>query len=92
FENGQKLAEDIESVDGFEKAFTGIHFNECLIKSRKDANKINEGLLKKGIQGGLVVDRWYPELKNHMLFGISEMHSDEDRKKLVSALKEVSNV
>ncbi len=92
FENGQKLAEDIESVDGFEKAFTGIHFNECLIKSSKDANQINKGLLKKDIQGGLIVDRWYPELKNYMLFGISEMHSDEDREKLVSALEEVSNV
>jgi len=92
FENGQRLAEGIESVDGFEKAFTGIHFNECLIKSSKDANTINKGLLKKDIQGGLIVDRWYPELKNYMLFGISEMHSDEDREKLVSALEEVSNV
>lgn len=92
FENGQRLAEGIESVDGFEKAFTGIHFNECLIKSSKDANTINNGLLKKDIQGGLIVDRWYPELKNYMLFGISEMHSDEDREKLVSALEEVSNV
>jgi glycine dehydrogenase subunit 1 len=72
--------------------FTGIHFNEFVIKSEKDAFSINKNLLRKGIQGGLIIDKWYPELKNCMLFGISELHSNDDIEKLLLALKEVSNV
>ena len=92
FEKGQKLAKQIESLDGLEKEFTGIHFNEFVIKSEKDTNSINKELLKKGIQGGLIIDQWYPELKNCILFGVSELHSDDDIEKLISALKEVTNV
>jgi len=92
FEKGQRLAKRIESLDSFEKVFTGIHFNEFVIKSEKDANIINNELLKKGIQGGLIIDQWYPEHKNCMLFGVSEVHSDYDIEKLISALMEVINV
>ena len=92
FEKGQKLAREIESIDGFEKMFDSVHFNEFVIKCNKDANNINKKLLNKGIQGGLILDTWYPELENCMLFGISEMHSDNDIGKLVSLLKEASYV
>ena len=92
FEKGHRLAKRIESLDSLEKVFTGIHFNEFIIKSEKDANIIIKKLLKKGIQGGLIIDKWYPELKNCMLFGVSELHSNDDIEKLVSALKEVTNV
>ena len=90
FEKGQKLAEKIASIDGLEKVFSGTHFNEFVIKCSTDADKINLNLLKKNIQGGIVLDKWYPELKNCMLFGITEIHSDKDIEKLISALKEVS--
>ena len=77
---------------GFEKRFIGTHFNEFVIKSTIDAKKINKELLKKNIQGGLIIDKWFPELKNCILFGITETHNEEEIKKLLSALKEVSNV
>ena len=92
FEMGQKLAEGIESVDGFKKMFNGVHFNEFVIRCSKDANMINKKLLKKGIQGGLLLDQWFPELKNCMLFGVSEVHSDSDIERFVSVLEEASNV
>ena len=68
FEKGRQLANSITSIDGFKKIFTGSHFNEFVIKCAHDVKKINKNLLKKGIQGGLILDRWYPELKNCMLF------------------------
>jgi len=92
FEKGQKLAKMIGSINGFEKRFTGTHFNEFVIKSKINPNKINKDLLKKGVQGGLILDKCYPELKDCMLFGVSEMHTDKDMEKLVSTLKEVSHV
>jgi glycine dehydrogenase subunit 1 len=72
--------------------FSGVHFNEFVIKCKNDAKTINKKLLKKGIQGGLIIDVWYPNLKNCLLFGITEIHCDSEIDKLISALKEVSNV
>lgn len=88
FEKGQKLAKTIESVHGFEKRFTGVNFNEFVIKCH-DPNKVNKELLKRSIQGGLVLNKWYPELKDCMLLGVSELHTDKDMEKLASALREV---
>jgi glycine dehydrogenase subunit 1 len=88
FEKGQKLAKTIESVHGFEKRFTGIHFNEFVIKCH-DPNKVNKELLKRDIHGGLILNKWHPELKDCMLLGVSELHTDKDMEKLASALREV---
>ena len=92
FEKGQKLAEGIESVDGFKRMFNGVHFNEFVIKCSEDINVISKKLLKKNIQGGLILDQWYPELKNCMLFGVSEVYSDDDIERFVSVLEEVFHV
>ena len=89
FENGQTLASKIKSVNGFKMMFDGIHFNEFVIKCDKDPDQVNQKLLKKGIQGGLVIDNWYEELSNCMLFGTTELHCELDFDELVSALKEV---
>ena len=89
FENGQKLASRIKSVSGFEMMFEGVHFNEFVIKCEKDLKTINKKLLQKGIQGGLMIDDRYKELKNCILFGTTEMHNESDFETLVSALKEV---
>ena len=89
FENGQKLAEKLESIDGFEKVFSGTHFNEFLVKCPVNPLKIHKGLLKKNIHSGLIIEDQFPELKNTMLFGISEIHSNDDIDYLVSNIKEV---
>ncbi len=92
FEKGQKLAKKIESIEGFKKVFTGVHFNEFVIKCPTNASIINNEMLHHGVQGGLILDQLHPELMNCMLFGISEIHSDEDIEKLVTCLKEASHV
>jgi glycine dehydrogenase subunit 1 len=91
-ENGHKLAKKITSLDGFEKKFNGFHFNEFVIKSDINAKKINNKLLKNNIQGGFLIEDFYPNLKNCMLFGTSELHDDIKFEKLIKCLKEVSNV
>jgi len=89
FEKGQVLSDMISSIAGFEKRFTGSHFNEFVIKSKNSAEKINKKLLKNNIQGGLLLKDQYPDLKDCMLFGVTEMHSEEDMNKLVKSLEEV---
>jgi len=88
FDKGQKLASTIGSIRGFEKRFTGVHFNEFVIKCH-DPNKVDKELLKRGIQGGLILNKWHPELIDCMLLGVSELHTDKDIEKLASALREV---
>ena len=92
FEKGQNLANKIKSINGFDLVFDGVHFNEFVVKCPNDPRKINKKLLQWNIQGGLVLEDQYPELKNCMLLGITELNSDEDVDELVSALKEVSYV
>ena len=88
FEKGQALAKKISSITGYEKVFSGIHFNEFIIKC-PDAKKLDEKLLENKIQGGLILDKFHPELKNCMLFGVTELHNEESIEKLLSVMKEV---
>jgi len=92
FEKGQKLARLIDDLFGFKLRFNGTHFNEFVVCCSDDLRKLNHRLLQKDIQGGLILDEFYPELKKCMLIGTSEIHSDEDIDKFVTSLKEVSNV
>jgi glycine dehydrogenase subunit 1 len=92
FEKGEKLAKSIQTINGFNLRFNSTHFNEFVIEFLDDATKLNKRLIEKNIQGGLVLDEFYPELKNCILIGVSEVHSDDDIDIFVKSLKEVSNV
>ena len=92
FENGQNLSKKITSIDGFDLIFKGVHFNEFVIKCPDNPKKINNKLLQRKIHGGLILKDQYPELKNCILFGISEIHTNKEINTLVSALEDVSNV
>ena len=92
FENAEKLSKSIDALNGFKLKFSSTHFNEFVIECSEDVNKLNKRLLQKDIQGGLILDEFYPELKNCMLIGTSEVHTDEDINRFTSSLKEVSYV
>jgi len=89
-EKGQKLAKKISNVKGLKLKFNSLHFNEIVIECSKDPKTINKKLLSKNIQGGLALEDNYPDLKNCVLFGITEIYTDSDIDKLVTALKEVA--
>ena len=87
FEKGQLLADKITKIPGYEKVFSGVHFNEIVIKC-PNVKKLNNELLKNNIQGGLILEEIFSELKNCMLLSVTEMHTDDDIEKLISVLKE----
>lgn len=89
FEKGQYLAKQIESISGCSKPFSGVHFNEFVMKF-SDAKKIHKQLVKKSIQPGYLLENESSEYKNMMLFGVTEMHSEESIQQLLLALREVS--
>jgi glycine dehydrogenase subunit 1 len=89
FERGQALEKKITAIPGFTKMFSGVHFNEFVIRCT-DAKKVHRYLLQNGVHGGLLLEPWYPELQNCMLFGITELHGETSMERLVSLLKEVA--
>ena len=73
FEKANNLADNITSIKGYNKAFSGSHFNDFVIRC-PNPDKLNKRLLKENIQGGLILDKSYPILKNCMLFGVTELN------------------
>jgi len=89
FEKAHDLYEKVCSIKGFEPVFKGDFFNEFLVECPDDPKIINKKLLKHNIQGGLPLEKIFSDLKNCMLFGVTEIHLDEDIEKLISSLEGV---
>ena len=90
YENGQSLSEKICKIKGFSKQFTGDHYNEFLIKYGGDTEKLNKKLLSKNIQGGHEIKNDFHDLQNCLLFGITELYTQDDINNFITILKEVS--
>jgi len=70
--------------------FDAFHFMEFTVnfdKSRKKVSTINDELLSNGVQGGLDISRYYPELGQSALYCVTEVHSHEAIDTLVDKLK-----
>lgn len=91
-ENARKLYEKLISLPWFKPAFSGRYFNEFVLRSSQDVYYMNRELLKRDIIAGLPLEKHFPELERCMLFGITEVYSEEDMDKLVRAIKEVYHV
>ena len=91
-ENARKLYEKLISLPWFKPVFSGRYFNEFVLRSSQDVYYMNRELLKRDIIAGLPLEKHFPELERCMLFGITEVYSEEDMDKLVRAIKEVYHV
>ncbi|OGS44014.1 MAG: glycine dehydrogenase (aminomethyl-transferring) [Euryarchaeota archaeon RBG_13_57_23] len=89
-EHAYLLASRIGSLKGFKAPhFKGTHFNEFVVTSEIDPNRIHEELLSNGIHGGFPLGKDFPELKNSVLYATTEMHTKGDHDRLVNALEAV---
>lgn len=68
-------ARELAAVPGASLPFTGPRFNEFVVKAPADAEKLLAELRKEKIVGGLNLERFYPELKGHLLLCVTEMVS-----------------
>ena len=81
--------DEITKIKGFESAFPNVaFFNEFTIKTSKDTKRIEQKLLEEKILGPLELERFFPELKGHLLFCVTETRTKADIDKLVKVLKE----
>jgi glycine dehydrogenase subunit 1 len=82
------LALPINSIKGFKAPhFKSAHFNEFVVSSDLDSGKIHKGLLERGVHGGFVLDKDFPELKHSTLYTTTEMHTKTDHDKLIAAME-----
>jgi glycine cleavage system P protein (glycine dehydrogenase) subunit 1 len=83
-------AEQLRAIQGVETPFSGPHFNEFVVKTPGDAEFLLEELLKEKIIGGLHLERFYPELKNHLLVCVTETTGREAIDRAVEVYRRVS--
>ncbi len=88
-EKSHKLADMINKLDGFSIRFSGLHFNEFVIKCKNKPDNIIKKLLAKDIQIGPLLSEHFNNLSDCISVGVTESHNTEDMEKLVSILKEV---
>ncbi len=89
YKKSHLLFDKILKIDGFEPLFNSPFFNEFIIKCKKDPRTINKKLLKNNIQGGLVLEDSYPDLKQCMLLGVTEIHTEDEINKFIDVIREV---
>jgi glycine dehydrogenase subunit 1 len=80
----------IKSLEGFKARFgdetSKDFFNEFVIETQKDVKKINKTLLKNGILGPLDLGKVSKDMKNCLLFCVTEQRTKEEIDKLVEIL------
>ncbi len=78
----------LREIPGVATPFSGACFNEFVIRVPGDAGHLLEELRRDKIIGGLQLERFYPELKNHLLICVTEMVSKAAIDRLVAACRQ----
>ncbi len=87
----KEVASRINEIRGWKAPlFSSHHFREFVAVSDKDPDIINKELLKSRITGGLALKRWYPEMRNAVLYCVTECCGDENIERLLGALEGIS--
>ncbi len=81
---------EIQAKTKFKPAFAAPFFKEFSLVSPVPAEKVQEQLKRRSILGGIPMDRFYPELKGHLLFSVTEKRTKAEIDLLVEALKDAA--
>ncbi|MGE5325997.1 MAG: aminomethyl-transferring glycine dehydrogenase subunit GcvPA, partial [Deltaproteobacteria bacterium] len=68
-------ASQLAAVPGVALPFESPRFNEFVVRTAASAEKVLDALLDQKIIGGLILEPFYPELKNHVLVCATELTS-----------------
>jgi glycine dehydrogenase subunit 1 len=62
-------------------------FNEFVVKSSRPVSEIREALMEHDIVGGLDLAQFFPDLKDHMLFCVTERNSHKEIDRMCDILR-----
>jgi glycine dehydrogenase subunit 1 len=68
-------ARQLRAIPETTTPFAAPHFNEFVVKTPADADALLAALREEKIIGGLNLEKFFPELKNHLLVCVTEMVS-----------------
>jgi glycine dehydrogenase subunit 1 len=80
-------ARQLAAIPGVIGPFRAPHFNEFVVKFPCDADELLAELRKVKIIGGLNLERFYPELRNHLLVCVTETVGREAIDRAVGAYR-----
>ncbi|HXX21635.1 MAG TPA: aminomethyl-transferring glycine dehydrogenase subunit GcvPA [Terriglobia bacterium] len=80
-------ARRLAAIPGVATPFGGPHFNEFVVRTPIDADELLTELQKQKIIGGLNLERFYPELSNHLLVCVTETVGRETIDCMVEAFR-----
>jgi glycine dehydrogenase subunit 1 len=84
-----ELIAALTRVPGVRPAFQGAHFHEAVLAFDRPVAPLLKGLAARGINGGLDLSGYYPQLGNALLVCATETKTPEDIELYRSALGEV---
>lgn len=88
--NASYAMERLRELDGLKvPIFDSPHFNEFTLQFEGGIDKLNEGLLGHGIQGGKPLREEFPEFGESALLCVTELHTKDIIDRLVDAVREV---
>lgn len=87
--NTLTLVEQLETLLGVKKVFHSPFFHEAVLQLSVAADKVLDQLKAQGILGGVLLEPYYPELKDTLLICATETKTTEDLDKYVAALRQI---
>lgn len=89
FSLAHMAAHKISQLPGFSLAFAKPFFNEFVVRSKTDPEKIKKALWDNKIIGGLPLGTFYPDMSDCTLFCATEMNSPEQIDALIKTLEKI---
>lgn len=84
--NAVSLHQQLTQIAGVESVFNGPFFHEFVVRLKKPVAEVLDALADEGIQGGLDLTPYYPELNNCLLICTTETKTEEDLMAYVAAI------
>ncbi|UCE27599.1 MAG: aminomethyl-transferring glycine dehydrogenase subunit GcvPA [Candidatus Coatesbacteria bacterium] len=78
--------ERIAALDGYELVFAGPVFNEFVVRCPGDAAELRARCRETGVDPGLPLGRFYPDMADCLLVAVTEKRAKGDIDRLVEAL------
>jgi glycine dehydrogenase subunit 1 len=80
-------AQQLRTVPGTARPFAAPHFNEFVVRVPGNVEGLLAALREQKILGGLSLERFYPELANHLLVCVTETVSKEAIDRMVEVCR-----
>jgi glycine dehydrogenase subunit 1 len=87
--NTTRLVAALTAIDGVSERFSGPYFNERVLELPIAADVAVDGLLQRGVLGGLALGEFYPGMENALLVCATEKRNEADIAVYARALAEV---